>query len=239
MRNCFKRLLAASAAMVSTASWSAVIQLQNPDFESGVQLSDGAYEAQHIRPIVGWTTSGGSSTGRWNPTKADFTDEANYQLVGFASQSGLSISASAGMLGQRVAGETLKANTRYTLSADVGNYFSNANRGYTLGLISQFGTLAARVLVQSSAQLGPKGTFQRVQLVFETGNQTYGVGKDITIGLASAGSGGGGATFDNIRLEANSLAAVPEPATWAMMIAGFGAIGAAARQRPLRPIARA
>jgi hypothetical protein len=35
---------------------------------------------------------------------------------------------------------------------------------------------------------------------------------------------------------ASSFAAVPEPASWAMLIAGFGLIGAAARRRPARPL---
>jgi hypothetical protein len=43
-----------------------------------------------------------------------------------------------------------------------------------------------------------------------------------------------GPLVDNIVLSTN---AVPEPATWAMMIMGFGLIGAAARRRRLAPVA--
>lgn len=43
-------------------------------------------------------------------------------------------------------------------------------------------------------------------------------------------SGGGGLEFDNFTVGAN---AVPEPATWIMMILGFGAVGAALRRRGL------
>lgn len=42
--------------------------------------------------------------------------------------------------------------------------------------------------------------------------------------------------IDNIRLE-GSIAAVPEPATWAMMIVGFGGIGATLRRRRQVPAA--
>lgn len=45
-------------------------------------------------------------------------------------------------------------------------------------------------------------------------------------------NGGGGFAFDNITL--NDAAAIPEPATWAMMLAGFGLAGSAIRRRRLR-----
>ncbi|NJC35214.1 hypothetical protein GGR88_002728 [Sphingomonas jejuensis] len=45
-----------------------------------------------------------------------------------------------------------------------------------------------------------------------------------------AGSSGF-AQFDNIRLSDVAAAAVPEPATWAMMIGGFGLVGGAMRRR--------
>lgn len=43
---------------------------------------------------------------------------------------------------------------------------------------------------------------------------------------------GGYAAFDNIRVEASDIQAggIPEPATWVMLIAGFGLVGAAARR---------
>jgi hypothetical protein len=41
--------------------------------------------------------------------------------------------------------------------------------------------------------------------------------------------------FDNVVLNGGGGAVVPEPATWAMMIAGFGLVGAAARRRRTAP----
>lgn len=49
---------------------------------------------------------------------------------------------------------------------------------------------------------------------------------DIDVNGADDGLG-----VDNFRVEAVTLAAVPEPATWAMMITGFGFVGGALRQR--------
>lgn len=42
-------------------------------------------------------------------------------------------------------------------------------------------------------------------------------------------NGGGGFELDNVTI--GTAAAVPEPANWAMLIAGFGLVGAAARRR--------
>ena len=41
----------------------------------------------------------------------------------------------------------------------------------------------------------------------------------------------GYAVIDNVRFGANADTGVPEPATWAMMIAGFGLVGGAMRRR--------
>ena len=37
--------------------------------------------------------------------------------------------------------------------------------------------------------------------------------------------------IDNVALNVTPSVAVPEPASWAMLIAGFGLVGAAARRR--------
>lgn len=47
---------------------------------------------------------------------------------------------------------------------------------------------------------------------------------------------GGFVQFDNINVS-TPTAAVPEPATWAMLIAGFGLVGGAARSRRIRALA--
>lgn len=43
---------------------------------------------------------------------------------------------------------------------------------------------------------------------------------------------GNGTILASVNATSSAVAAVPEPATWAMMIAGFGMIGFAARRRP-------
>ena len=46
---------------------------------------------------------------------------------------------------------------------------------------------------------------------------------------------GGQASYGSARLGIVSVAAVPEPATWAMMLVGFGMIGGVTRYRRRKP----
>ncbi|TRW14247.1 PEPxxWA-CTERM sorting domain-containing protein [Glacieibacterium frigidum] len=54
-----------------------------------------------------------------------------------------------------------------------------------------------------------------------------GTGSAVTFAITATGGGNsGGVVLDNI-----SVTAVPEPATWGLMIAGFGMVGFTARRR--------
>ncbi len=48
-------------------------------------------------------------------------------------------------------------------------------------------------------------------------------------------AGGSDANYDGFKLNQLTVSAVPEPATWAMMIMGFGAVGFAMRNRKKQP----
>jgi hypothetical protein len=239
MRNLFIAALAAAASSAGGAQ-AAVVSLVNADFEDAyVAPYDGAFAAGHERGLPGW--AGGSSTGQWNPTAAAFADEAAHGVVGWATGSGLYPTRSPSILTQLVGGQTLQANTRYTLTVDVGNQFYNPGGafGYDIGLIGGdfgSGSVILASLAGSTDMLGKAiaaGQFGTVQLVFETGSSGAFLGKTFGIGLAGTGKG---AAFDNVRLDATPLqvSAVPEPATWAMMITGFGAAGAMVRTRRRR-----
>ncbi len=67
---------------------------------------------------------------------------------------------------------------------------------------------------------------------WQTGSFTFvGTGAD-TIKLAATVPGNGGVFFDNLSVSGG----VPEPATWALMIGGFGMAGAMLRRRQLVPV---
>jgi hypothetical protein len=66
-------------------------------------------------------------------------------------------------------------------------------------------------------------------MVWKSGGFSFlGTGNTETIRLTATTGGNGGVFFDNISV---STAAVPEPATWAMMITGFGIAGSLLRRR--------
>jgi PEP-CTERM motif len=69
------------------------------------------------------------------------------------------------------------------------------------------------------------------------GNSFFGISSDqlirsITFGPNPSNTTGGAIGIDNLTIGSEgSIAAVPEPASWALMIAGFGLVGSAMRRR--------
>ena len=235
-------LTAASAAFLLTAgaASAATVALQNSDFSQGLAQADGEFSAGHTggNP-TGWGASGGSSTGHWNPTTASFQNEAAHGGVGWTRGNGISTNTNGGMLAQTVANYTIQANTRYTLTLDVGRRLDGTGSwNYAVGLMAgAFNTPTADIFASligdtdKSGVVIPAGAFKSISLVFETGANNPFIGKQLSILLS--GDGYVGTAFDNVYLDATPLtvSAVPEPATWAMMISGFGLAGASLRRR--------
>lgn len=72
---------------------------------------------------------------------------------------------------------------------------------------------------------------------FQAGSFTFtGTGSPVSLAITSGGLDNVDAILDNVSV---SLSAVPEPATWALMIMGFGAIGGAMRRRGRSTVAYA
>ena len=66
------------------------------------------------------------------------------------------------------------------------------------------------------------------------GLQRINLGRDVK--YFSFNGGPSGVQFDNLRYDAVGVSAVPEPATWAMMIIGFGSVGAMVRNTRRRSL---
>ena len=67
-------------------------------------------------------------------------------------------------------------------------------------------------------------------MAWKTGGFSFtGTGSSTTITLAAVTGGNGGVFFDKISVD--SAGGVPEPATWALMIGGFGLMGVSLRRR--------
>jgi len=65
----------------------------------------------------------------------------------------------------------------------------------------------------------------------QTFNFGYGGSFDVALNNVTFGTPGGAQVGGTFTLRSNSVAPVPEPATWAMMLVGFGAVGYAMRRR--------
>lgn len=240
MRIAFSAVAAAALLSSASAAAAAEVFVANDDFEAGPAVGEGSVVAGHLRLLDSWTASGGSGTGHWNPPATHFIDEAEHGRVGYAYGT-VATSPSSGMLAQTLKDYVIQRNTRYTLTLDVGRWIGlvHPSWGYDFALIGGELGAGASILARSTGVTGPSGAtltqgfFETVQLVFETGASGSEIGKALTIGLASRGAG---IAYDNVRLDATPLAAgVPEPSTWAMMIAGFGLTGALLRRRRVAP----
>jgi hypothetical protein len=62
---------------------------------------------------------------------------------------------------------------------------------------------------------------------------------EYNFGANSIGTGGGGGLGQGAGIYQLDIQAVPEPATWAMMLVGFGGLGAAMRSRRKPAVASA
>jgi hypothetical protein len=223
------------ALLLSGAAQAATVAVENGDFSSGGAWAEGQATAGHAGGSpTGWGASAGSNMGHWNPTAQNFVDEASHGGVGWAHAAPIRNLGNGGMLAQTIQGHTIQANTRYTLNVDVGRRLDGGAgwEGYEIGLLAGLldgtGLLFASLTDATSGVEIPVGAFRTVSLVFETGASDPFIGKQLTLLMAGKGAG---SAFDNVMLDAAPLqvSAVPEPATWAMMIVGFGAAGAMVR----------
>jgi len=234
MRRTFGAAVVAGVLAIGGGAQAATVALENADFNAGWSQADGDFRPGHAGGNPpGWGASGGSGTGHWNPTATSFAGEAAHGGVGWARGNGISNNSNPSMLAQKVAGHTILANTRYTLTMDVGHRADGTGPfGFEIGLLGGLLNGTGEIFAQltdaaSGVQIAP-GTFGTVSLVFETGANDSFLGKELYLLIGGTGMG---AAFDNASLDASplSVSAVPEPATWAMMIIGFGAAGSMVR----------
>ena len=123
---------------------------------------------------------------------------------------------------------TVLTGGSYTVSFGATNAFS-----FVLGSLDTYNTLTLRY-ADGSSQDYVGGQIIN-DLTFPSGNQVSGETNGVVTYRVTSGPKLTGATFTSSAnsFEFDNLAAgaVPEPATWAMMIGGFGLIGAASRRR--------
>lgn len=116
-----------------------------------------------------------------------------------------------------------------TLSDALGTYSFNDTSGYASGTFNASGTTLSEASGRRSGSLA--FTSNETYDGFATGQLTFAYyGNQVQIENADGGR------YDtrpgNLAIATLAAPAVPEPAIWAMMIFGFGAIGIALRARP-------
>ena len=160
-----------------------------------------------IAAIPGWTNTGNS--GQFQPLPPQLNTIPDGATIAYTN---------GGTIGQLLS-VTAVAGLTYTLRVDLG-YRKDVLEPGTVSLF--VGSTPILATGTAAAQFsGDFATFTATYTALPSD-----AGAAIRIELGSPGVQG---DFDNVRLTASG--AVPEPAAWGLMIAGFGMVGAALRRR--------
>lgn len=214
------------------------IPIVNAGFEDPV-LADNDFTS--LTPFPGWSLfdpgnliPGGSDYGVFNPPTEAFPGEApEGNNVGYIYLVNPIGSGEVGL--SQVLGETLGANTQYTLEVDVGDQLENSGfpltgfPGYRVELLS-----GGNVLSSDINSLAPvEGTFETSTITYMVLANDPNLGGLLEIRLFNILGGPGiEVNFDNVRLDATALSAVPVPAAvWLFGTALIGLIGYSKRRK--------
>jgi len=218
-------LSVASLSMANTGSAAAVIYNNSGAFSAqlGASLTD------TYSPAEGYTTliyTDAAMTAVFGQTAYHATEFTNFNLVGNIFAGDTDGEYCSACNGSFVLGF---GNTSFTQGAGVFgvgfdvDYNPNSNE-YAFVTFADNSTL--NVLLDPQSTFGPGFV-----------PNYFGITSDLGISSISIGAINGGVTsntfvIDNLQIgSAASTRAVPEPATWAMMLVGLGAIGAAMRRK--------
>ena len=208
---CFVLLIAGILALSGTSAWADSISVTNASFETTNPLSSsfsgGTY---NLGPIPGWTTTGVS--GSFQPNSSIFSAIPDSSTVAFAN---------GGSISQTLTGNSLLANTSYTLSVFVGNRLDGYSGSYTIALDAGATTLCT--FSGTSSSIKP-GTFVDETCSYTSGS-TVPAG-DLSIILTD--SHGAQLIVDDVSVT------TPEPGSLALLTAGIGFLFFIARRRKLQ-----
>jgi len=215
LRTAAAATLALAALSIASAASASEI-LVNGSFEDlGAATPEGwggyTYYAGGEVGLPGWTVEAGSvdvtlNTSSWSPA--------------YDGQAGLDINGwDAGTISQSFATQLGQLYTvSFAYSRNAASAPDNAAATVSAGGVTR------DVLAPNDGSFGGANNF-----LWKTDSFTFqGTGNVEKISIAAAIPGNGGVFFDKVSIVS---APVPEPATWALMISGFGMAGATLRRR--------
>jgi hypothetical protein len=201
-----KKLLMACfiSGVLPTAASAAVVFSENWDsYDSLVPTSTNFL----YYPV---NTSNGGLAG-WSINNVDLSRAPNYGAI-----SGISVDLNGLGLGGVSANFATTPGVTYTVTFD--RSFNGSSAGSTPPVNVYFGEFL------------PTSVFYFAGVGSETQSYTA-TGSVGFLAFISGGSGTGGSVIDNIVVSDNSVAAIPEPGEWAMMLFGLGIVGTIAKRR--------
>jgi len=217
-------LLAAAAAMTVATPALAQNVVNNGSFENGLNGWNVTTTGGGTAPVViTYNNSSGYPTGAFGePIAPDNATSLSPDAVGTHTLYFSSDTASPHSISQLVnliAGQTYNIGFDYYAPQNGINNPFDATLGFSLG-----GSQIGSILTAGS----PSGTPARTWLNFGTSFTATQSGPQ---NLALNFNGGGVTAADFAVDRVYLTAAVPEPATWALMLIGFGGMGIAMRRR--------
>jgi len=208
-------LVGAALAVAAVGAHAGSVTIINPSFETapvgGFNLTAGCGSVLGCQynsgSIPGWSVTGG--TGEWQPGDSN---SVFFNTTG--GESGPTVAYTNGGTFSQDLSATTVAGATYTLTFYEGWRNDQGLPTNAVDLVIGGTDVAA-----TGAAL-TQGDWTEYQATFTTATS----GQSIAIDVANSGGQG---DFDNFNLTST----VPEPTTWAMLLAGFGALGLALRRR--------
>lgn len=234
-RKIFAKLTAAAVALVLTASIAGAtpITVPNGSFESP---SSPTQTSTNSNVVTGWVfnVKGGSAYGtsaissNFNTTGTAVGND--YAFINNDWPDVTDTITSASSLG------TIAPLTRYTLTLAIGNRKTSDSSLYGAPGNLSFSLLANGVAFATDTVNNgsvANGTFADFTLTFTTPVSGSIIGETLKIQLASLPEEGTAyqPSYDNVRLDATSIAVAPEPATGALLLSGMLMLGWLIRRR--------